>query len=229
MKQIFDFYKKKKTLSWLIIVITSIIEPTLLIIWIPFITYGFVKKVDLFSSKIIDKKFNNKEWDKKMKNSNKDWDVKLKKIDKNWKKNPIKGIAPVLGIVLGIFFFSNYFFGSSPKNFKSPAGHSFKQVSNCVAFYREVFKYTGTLAEKNKEYVNAHQEYMDFQEKVLKKVISKFPNMDANEILQSVENSSDFNQYEKDSIDGFVDAKLSYANSSSQENSMKKFFCIIQE
>jgi len=85
------------------------------------------------------------------------------------------------------------------------------------------------LAEKNKEYVNAHQEYMDFQEKVLKKVISKFPNMDANEILQSVENSSDFNQYEKDSIDGFVDAKLSYANSSSQENSMKKFFCIIQE
>ena len=56
MKQIFDFYKKKKTLSWLIIVITSIIEPTLLIVWISLITYAFVKKVDLFSSKI-DKKF----------------------------------------------------------------------------------------------------------------------------------------------------------------------------
>jgi hypothetical protein len=228
MKKIFEFYREKKTLSWLIIVITSIIEPTLLIIWISLITYALVKKIDLFSSKI-DKKFNNKEWDKKMKNMNKDWDVKLKKIDKNWKKNPIKGIVPVLGLVLGIFFFSNYFFGSSPKNFKSPAGHSFKQVSNCVAFYREVFKSTGTLAKKNKEYVNAHMEYMDFQEKVLKKVLSKYQNMNLNEILQSVENSNEFNQYEKDSIDGFVDAKLSYANSSSQDNSMKKFFCIIPD
>ena len=135
----------------------------------------------------------------------------------------------ILSLVLGIFFFSNYFFGSSPKNFKSPAGHSFKQVSNCVAFYREVFKSTGTLAKKNKEYVNAHMEYMDFQEKVLKKVLSKYQNMNLNEILQSVENSNEFNQYEKDSIDGFVDAKLSYANSSSQDNSMKKFFCIIPD
>ena len=228
MKKIFEFYREKKTLSWLIIVITSIIEPTLLIVWISLITYAFVKKVDLFSSKI-DKKFNNKEWDKKMKNMNKGWDVKLKKLEKDWKKDPKKGIVPVLGLVLGIFFLSNYFFGSSPKNFKSPAGHSFKQVSNCVAFYREVFKATGTLAEKNKEYVNAHKEYMDFQEKVLKKVVSKYQNMNLNEILQSVEKSNEFNQYEKDSIDGFVDAKLSYANSSSQNNSMKKFFCIIPD
>ncbi len=228
MKKIFEFYREKKTLSWLIIVITSIIEPTLLIIWISLITYALVKKIDLFSSKI-DKKFNNKEWDKKMKNMNKDWDVKLKKLEKDWKKDPKKGIVPVLGLVLGIYFFSSYFFGDSPKNFKSPAGHSFKEVSNCVAFYREVFKYTGTLAEKNKEYVNAHRKYMDFQEKVLKKVVSKYPNMDLNEILQSVENSSDFTEYEKDSLDGFVDAKLSYANSSSQENSMKKFFCIIPD
>ena len=97
MKQIFDFYQKKKTLSWLIIVITSIIEPTLLIIWISLITYAFVKKVDLFSSKI-DKKFNNKEWDKKMKNLNKDWDVKLKKIEKDWKKNPKKALWPMVGV-----------------------------------------------------------------------------------------------------------------------------------
>ena len=107
MKQIFDFYKKKKTLSWLIIVITSIIEPTLLIIWISLITYAVVKKVDLFSSKI-DKKFNNKEWDKKMKNMNKDWDVKLKKLEKDWKKDPKKALLPIIGILVGVFFIYSF-------------------------------------------------------------------------------------------------------------------------
>ena len=110
MKQIFDFYKKKKTLSWLIIVITSYIAPTLLIIWISLFTYAFVKKVDLFSSKI-DKKFNNKEWDKKMKNMNKDWAGKLKKIEKDWKKNPKIALVQV-----GAFFIAIYFIFSFGKN-----------------------------------------------------------------------------------------------------------------
>ena len=107
MKQIFDFYKKKKTLSWLIIVITSIIEPTLLIIWISLITYALVKKIDLFSSKI-DKKFNSKEWDKKMKKMNIDWAVKLKKIEKDWKKDPKKALWPMVGVFVGIIFIYNF-------------------------------------------------------------------------------------------------------------------------
>ena len=117
MNKIFDFYRRKKTLSWLIIVITSIIEPTLLIIWIPFITYALVKKIDLFSSKIIDKKFNNKEWDKKMKNSNKDWDVKLKKIDKNWKKNPKIALVQVGAIFIGIYFIFSFGKDLTAKNY----------------------------------------------------------------------------------------------------------------
>lgn len=116
MKQIFDFYQKKKTLSWLIIVITSIIEPTLLIIWISLITYAFVKKVDLFSSKI-DKKFNNKEWDKKMKNMNKDWDVKLKKLEKDWKKDPKKALLPIVGILVGVYFIFNFGKDLTAKNY----------------------------------------------------------------------------------------------------------------
>lgn len=116
MKQIFDFYKKKKTLSWLIIVITSIIEPTLLIIWISLISYAFVKKVDLFSSKI-DKKFSSKEWDKKMKNLNKDWDVKLKKIEKDWKKDPKKALWPMVGVFVGIIFIYNFISSATAKNF----------------------------------------------------------------------------------------------------------------
>ena len=116
MKQIFDFYQKKKTLSWLIIVITSIIEPILLIIWISLITYALVKKIDLFSSKI-DKKFNNKEWDKKMKNLNKDWDVKLKKIEKDWKKNPKKALWPMVGVFVGIIFIYNFISSATAKNF----------------------------------------------------------------------------------------------------------------
>jgi len=116
MKQIFDFYKKKKTLSWLIIVITSIIEPTLLIIWISLISYAFVKKVDLFSSKI-DKKFSSKEWDKKMKNLNKDWDVKLKKIEKDWKKDPKKALWPMVGVFVGIIFIYNFISSATGKNY----------------------------------------------------------------------------------------------------------------
>ena len=116
MKQIFDFYQKKKTLSWLIIIFTSIIEPTLLIIWISLITYAFVKKVDLFSSKI-DKKINSKEWDKKMKNLNKDWDVKLKKIEKNWKKDPKKALLPMVGVFVGIIFIYNFISSATAKNF----------------------------------------------------------------------------------------------------------------
>ena len=116
MKQIFDFYKKKKTLSWLIIVITSYIEPTLLIIWISLFTYAFVKKVDLYSSKI-DKKFNSKEWDKKMKNMNKDWAVKLKKIEKNWKKNPKIALMQVGAIFIGIYFIFSFGKGLTAKNY----------------------------------------------------------------------------------------------------------------
>ena len=116
MKQIFDFYKKKKTLSWLIIVITSYIAPTLLIIWISLFTYAFVKKVDLFSSKI-DKKFNSKEWDKKMKNLNKDWAVKLKKIEKDWKKDPKKALWPMVGVFVGIIFIYNFISSATAKNF----------------------------------------------------------------------------------------------------------------
>ena len=116
MKQIFDFYQKKKTLSWLIIVITSIIEPTLLIIWISLITYAFVKKVDLFSSKI-DKKINSKEWDKKMKNLNKNWDVKLTKIEKNWKKNPKIALVQVGAIFIGIYFIFSFGKGLTAKNY----------------------------------------------------------------------------------------------------------------
>ena len=116
MKQIFDFYKKKKTLSWLIIVITSYIEPTLLIIWVSLFTYAFVKKVDLFSSKI-DKKFNSKEWDKKMKNMNKDWAVKLKKIEKNWKKNPKIALMQVGAIFIGIYFIFSFGKDLTAKNY----------------------------------------------------------------------------------------------------------------
>ena len=116
MKQIFEFYNKKKTLSWLIIVITSYIEPTLLIIWISLITYALVKKIDLFSSKI-DKKFKSKEWDKKMKNLNKDWDVKLKKIEKGWKKNPKKALLPILGILVGVYFIFNFSKDLTAKNY----------------------------------------------------------------------------------------------------------------
>ena len=116
MKQIFDFYKKKKTLSWLIIVITSYIAPTLLIIWISLFTYAFVKKVDLFSSKI-DKKFNSKEWDKKMKNMNKDWAVKLKKIEKDWKKNPKIALVQVGAIFIGIYFIFSFGKDLTAKNY----------------------------------------------------------------------------------------------------------------
>jgi len=105
MKQIFEFYNKKKTLSWLIIVITSYIEPTLLIIWISLITYALVKKIDLFSSKI-DKKFNNK-----------DWDVKLKKIKKDWKKDPKKALWPMVGVFVGIIFIYNFISSATAKNF----------------------------------------------------------------------------------------------------------------
>ena len=116
MKQIFEFYHKKKTLSWLIIVITSYIEPTLLIIWISLFTYAFVKKVDLFSSKI-DKKFNSKEWDKKMKNMNKELKIKLKKIEKNWKKNPKIALVQVGAIFIGIYFIFSFGKGLTDKNY----------------------------------------------------------------------------------------------------------------
>ena len=107
MKKIFEFYREKKTLSWLIIVITSIIEPTLLIIWISIITYALVKKIDLISSKI-DKKLNNKKWDKKMKNLNKGWDTKFKKIEKDWKKNPKTALVQVGAVFIGIYFIFSF-------------------------------------------------------------------------------------------------------------------------
>ena len=116
MKQIFDFYQKKKILSWLIIIFTSIIEPTLLIIWISLITYAFVKKVDLFSSKR-DKKINSKEWDKKMKNLNKNWDIKLTKIEKNWKKNPKIALVQVGAIFIGIYFIFSFGKSLTAKNY----------------------------------------------------------------------------------------------------------------
>lgn len=116
MKKIFDFYHKKKALSWLIIVITSIIEPTLLILWISLITYALVKKKDLFISKI-DKKYNNKEWDKKMKNLDKNWDVKLKKIEKDWKKNPKKALLLMAGVFVGIIFIYEFIIYATAKNY----------------------------------------------------------------------------------------------------------------
>jgi len=238
MKKLIKLYNDKKLFCWIGIIILTLLEPTFGIVAV---SLGIYETIQLYKNlgKKIDKKEKgwnekidsmSKNWDKKTDSMSKDWDKKLTRMGKDWKKNPKKAIIPVLGVIIVAGFVNNFFSSSNPKNFKSPAGHTFQQVSNCLAFYREVFKATGRMAPKNTEYVNVHRKYMDFQEKTLKKLLSeKYRNKNLVQILEEVKNSKEFSNYEKKTIIGFVEGKLSYKNLSPNQRSLKKFYCIVPD
>ena len=236
MKKFITLYKDKKLFCWIGIIILTVLEPTFGIVAVGLGSYEMIQLYKNLGKKIDKKGWNkkidsmSKDWDKKTDTMSKGWDKKLTSIGKDWKKNPKKAIIPVLGVIIVAGFVNNFFSSSNPKNFKSPAGHTFKEVSNCIAFYREVFKATGRMAPKNKEYVNAHRKYMDFQEKTLNKLLSeKYRNKNAYQILQEVKNSKDFSHYEKEAVIGYTEGKFSYINSSPTQRSLKKFYCIVPD
>lgn len=225
MKKIIILYQKNKIVFWIGIIVLSILDQVFAIVAIGFGIYElFILKKNV--DKKIDKK--SKAWNKKINLKNKNWNKKLNEIGKDWKKNPKKAIVPVLGMLVFASLASNFTSGSNPKNFKSAAGHSFYQVSYCLQFYREVVQYGQSLTFKHKEYINAHKDYLKFQEKALDRLKSdKYKSMNAYNILQEVKSSDEFSQYEKDSILGFTNAKLDYESRASWENSLTKFGCVL--
>ena len=224
MKKLIILYQKNKIVFWIGIIILSILDQIFFIAAIGLGIYEFFifkKSVD----KKIDKK--SKVWNKKMDLKSKNWNKKLNEIGKDWKKNPKKAIVPVFGILVFASLVSNFSSGDNPKNFKSPAGHSFYTVSYCLQFYREVIQYGQSLTYKHQEYISAHKDYIKFQEKTLDRLKTDKYGMNAYDILEALKSSDEFTQNEKDSIMGFTNAKLDYSSRASWENSLSKFGCVL--
>lgn len=143
-------------------IVSTLIEPSLFILWIPVSIYYYFKVVKLAKSKI-DKKIDKAslKFEKKLNKTDQTINQYLKKKDIEWKKNPKSAIIPLIGFFVLLIFVYNFLESAFTKDYSKYSYIKF----DCSREAEGLIGYTFFYLDKNKMTSNSEAWSNEYSQK----------------------------------------------------------------